>query len=286
MIGRRTFLGASGAALVLAGIAPARAAAAWPLVVRGSRLFLDIEIQGKPVQALLDSAAEATLVDRTYAQTIGLKASSAVPARGSGGDTQAALAKGVTIKVTGLTLRPSEVGIVDLSDVGARLIGGPLPVILGREYFDAARLEVDINGGHIRVLGKSGVPRGVRLPLTGQRGIETVPAAIENHPPTAAAFDLGNGGAVLVGAAYAKSLGLLGAGKALAKESGGGIGGQVNRTAFTLASLTLAGRTFPNVAAEIDETDSATDLNVGVSILQHFLITTDFAGRAVWLDPR
>jgi hypothetical protein len=26
-------------------------------------------------------------------------------------------------------------------------------------------------------------------------------------------------------------------------------------------------------------------LNVGVSLLRHFLITTDFAGHAVWLQP-
>jgi len=36
----------------------------------------------------------------------------------------------------------------------------------------------------------------------------------------------------------------------------------------------------------IDAQPSAADLNVGISVLRHFLITTDFAAHAVWLEPR
>ena len=51
-------------------------------------------------------------------------------------------------------------------------------------------------------------------------------------------------------------------------------------------SLTVAGRTFRNVPAAIDDQPNANDLNVGTSILKEFLIVTDFKQRAVWLAPR
>ena len=40
------------------------------------------------------------------------------------------------------------------------------------------------------------------------------------------------------------------------------------------------------IPAAIDRTDNAADVNVGVRILRHFRITTDFAENAVWLEPR
>jgi hypothetical protein len=40
------------------------------------------------------------------------------------------------------------------------------------------------------------------------------------------------------------------------------------------------------VPAAIDSQPSASDLNVGIDILRHFVITTDFAAHTVWLQPR
>jgi hypothetical protein len=252
--------------------------------VKNGRLFLDIEVQGRKVRALLDSAAEATLIDQHFAAELGLKVETPTQVKGSGGNVDAAFARGVTIKATGIALGPLEVGVLDLSDVAARLVGGPLPVILGREYFDAARLAIDIDGGTLRVLSANDTPRGVQLSLTKERGVETVPVSVEGHIPASAAFDLGNGGAVLVGKAYADSLELLTDGRKLATSIGGGIGGAKAQTTFTLRSLAIAGKTITDVPAQLDNTDSATDLNIGVPVLRHFRIVTDFAGRRIWLD--
>jgi len=67
---------------------------------------------------------------------------------------------------------------------------------------------------------------------------------------------------------------------------GGGLGGETERQTFVLRSLVIAGRRFEDVPAAIDAQPSATDLNIGISLLRHFLITTDFAAHAVWLEPR
>jgi hypothetical protein len=46
----------------------------------------------------------------------------------------------VRLEALGLSLRDQTVAVTDLTDVGQRLLGHRIDVILGREIFDAARL--------------------------------------------------------------------------------------------------------------------------------------------------
>jgi predicted aspartyl protease len=267
----------------LAFAVSARAADARNLIVRHDRLFLDVRLNGHPVRALVDSAAEASFVDTAFARSIGLAGGAPVQARGSGGDTQAVMASGVTIEALGLQLGPLAVALLDLSGIGRRLVHGPLDVVVGRELFDAARLSIDIAGRRMRLAAPNETPAGVLLPLTTENGIETFEASVEGHAKVQAAFDLGNGGPVLVGAAYARDLGLLTDGRPIRGILGGGIGGEKALQTLVLRSLDVAGRQFNNVPAAIDTTGSATKLNIGVAQLRHFQIMTDFPGHQLWL---
>lgn len=75
-------------------------------------------------------------------------------------------------------------------------------------------------------------------------------------------------------------------GRAVSNELGGGIGGETMRQVITLATLELAGKRFENVPASIDQSEHAHDANVRVSLLRHFVITTDYRARVVWLAPK
>lgn len=251
---------------------------------QGGRLLVDVRVNGVPVEALLDSAAEMTLLDLEFARRIDLTASVTETARGSGeGVLEAGIVEGVMLEAVGLTLRNQTVAMLDLSDVARRLLGHPLHAILGREVFDAARLRIDIAGGTIEVVSPATAPAGVRLPLETQHGIETFPLSVEGGLPVQAAFDLGNGSNVLIGAGYAMRTGLLTDGRPVSRERGGGLGGETERQVVHLATMEIAGRTFHDVPVSIEDNDSATDVNVGIAILRHFVITTDFAGRSLWL---
>jgi hypothetical protein len=283
MLSRRALL-SLGASTPLWSVA-ARAGEPQTLFVVDNRLFLDITINGHAVRALLDSAAEASFVDADFARRIGLAGGDDVVARGSGGDADAAMAAGVRISALGLSLGPLSVAVLDLSDVGRRLVHGPLSVIMGRELFDAARLSIDINRGRIEVVPSSVRQSGEALALRPERGIETFAASIEGHAPVQAAIDLGNGGPVLIGADYAREMGLLTDGRAVSSATGGGIGGAKLRQTLTLRSLNVANRVFHNVPATIDTADSATKLNIGVPVLRRFRIVTDFNAGKLWLRP-
>jgi hypothetical protein len=270
------------------GAAPGKAAAeGYPLTAtRGGRLLVGVRVNHVPVEALLDSAAEMSFIDPAFAKRLGLSAAAAVAAQGSGAAAvDAGLVPGVRLEAFGLTLTDQTLAITDLADVGARLLHRRIDMILGREVFDAARLQIDIVHRRLRVVSTAREPRGVRLALTTQRGIETLSVRLEGGAPVQAALDLGNGSQVLVGAALAARLHLLHDGRAVRRAAGGGLGGAQQRQLITLRTLEVAGCSFGAVPAAIDAKESATDLNLGVSILRHFLITTDFAQHLVWLEP-
>ncbi len=284
MLTRRTLV----AALVAAPLAACTRTSptAHPLRVIGNRLFVDALVNGHPVEALLDSGAEMSLADRAAADMLGLAGGQSVTARGSGaGTTQAAIVEGVAIEAAGVRLIDRSVAVIDLADVGRRLIGRPLPFIVGRDLFDAARLFIDIEGGVLRAVDRAVTPPGVQLPLQTAHGIETMPVAVEGEPAWAE-FDLGNGSEVSVSRTYARKLGLDAPERLTGRKSGGGIGGAVERDTTTLRTLTVAGVTFHDVPATIDDNANAGDVNVGVSILRRFHITTDYAQHAIWLSPR
>jgi len=271
-----------------ASAAPPVAGNTYPLTLtRGSRLIVAASVNGRPVSALLDSAAEATILDRDLARRLKLGAGQTVVGQGSGrASFDVTLVSGVTLEALGLTLGDQTVAVGDLSDVGRRLLGHRVEIILGREIFDAARVSIDINGRRIAVVPRDQEPPGVRLQLVTEHGVETIPVRVESGEPVRATFDLGNGSRVLIGAALATRMRLLVDGRTVTTDRGGGLGGEAMRQVITLRSIEIAGRQFRDVSAAVDPQPSASDVNVGIALLRHFRITTDFADRAVWLEPR
>lgn len=278
-VGRRVLASAVLAAFALTG---ARAALSDALRLHGNRLFAPVTVNGVEAEALLDSAAEMTFIDPRFAAELKLKPEGSETAKGSGGHTQVQFAKGVTIEAAGVKLTDMTVALLDMTDLSKRLVDSELQIIVGRELFDAARLQIDIAGGAIRKVDPAGEPEGTRLPLTSHRGIESLPCKVEGIE-TEADLDLGNGSEVLIGKAFAEKHGLLNPERIVGHKEGGGIGGALVRDIVVLSSLEVAGVKFENVRAAIDPQDSAGEVNIGTSILQRFVLVIDFAGHAVWL---
>jgi predicted aspartyl protease len=271
------------ALLFAAALLPPGAAQAEPVEMVNNRPFIAATVNGHPISALLDSAAEMTLIDDDAAARLGLIPTGTATAHGSGAAAmQARFADHVAIEAVGVGLEV-RAGILDLGEVSGRLLGRPVEMLLGRDLFDNARLRLDYAAGTLTLA--EGEPRGVRLPLGEFRGIPTITAAVEGHEPVQTVLDTGNGTEVLVGRAYAERIGLLAPGRIVERSAGGGLGGTLTRDIVILRTFTIAGRTFTNVRAAIDPGATASDLNIGTSILRHFILTTDFAGHQVWLEP-
>ncbi|QNP42770.1 retropepsin-like domain-containing protein [Sphingomonas daechungensis] len=250
------------------------------MALHNGRLFIPAKIAGVSTEALLDSGAEGTIVDPTFAKQANLPKGEAIKIKGSGGEAPARVIPGIAVEALGISYEPEALVVTDLSEISSRLLEHPTHAIIGRELFDASRLRIDIRNGSIDPASPDQVPPGQRLDLAGHAGIEAIPVTV-NGLAARAEFDLGNGSEVLISRAMAERLKL----KVEGRKSGGGIGGEVQRDLVKLDSLQVAGVTFRDVTAAIDDQPSANDFNVGISILRNFLITTDFKGRAIWLEP-
>lgn len=265
----------------------AAARAAFPLERRGAYLFLETRVNGQPVAALLDSGAEMSVIDRATARTLGLSPAAGMDAdmRGTGAAiTKAQIVDHVAIAAAGIALPPAPVVIADLADIGHRLVHAPVAMILGRELFDAGVLAIDIRAATIAEW-PTGQPRpGRRLPLRPHLGNETVPIRI-NGMAAQATFDTGNGGRTLVSRRFADRTGLLAPDRLAGFEEGGGMGGPVRRRIVRIGLLEVAGRAVSVGEAAVEPSDQAADATIGIDVLRHFRIVSDFAGRAVWLDP-
>jgi len=256
------------------------------MTIRRHRLFIPAEINGHRVQALLDSAAELTLLDRAFARRLGLLGGTKVDAKGSGaGKVGAELIEAVTMTAPGIIRHTGPAAAIDLGDVSRRLNGAPIEVILGRDYFDLVRLEIDIDARRLRPLAPDEPARGLLFPLKTAFGVETMIVNAEGHGAEAT-IDLGNGGDPLVSRAFAKRIGALNDGRTTGKRRGGGIGGEAVRERFILKSLCIGPKSFAGIPVNIDIGENATDLNIGTSILRHFVMTTDFANHRLWLLPK
>jgi hypothetical protein len=270
----------SPASLALIVTCTASPAPAERFVLSNHRLFIRAAVNHVPTEALLDSAAEATLVDPRFAAAAHLPAGEEVTIRGSGGKASARVVEGVEVEALGLSVHPEALVVTDLQDISRRLAKRQVQVVAGREIFDAARLRISFRTRTIEVVSPTVAPRGAELPLTRHSGVESLPVAA-NGVPAQAEFDLGNGTEVLISRAFAERLHL----KPRGSSMGGGIGGARRRALVELDRLAIAGLTFRHIPAAIDEEPTANDLNIGTRILDKFEITTDFASRRVWLQP-
>ena len=271
--------------VALMALAACSLAQAASLELHANRLFVPVTINGVKAEALLDSAAEMTFIDTKLAARLKLVPEGSETAKGSGGTTEVQFAKGVHIQAAGVKLQDLTVALLDMTDLSKRVVQKDLQIILGREFFDAGRVRIDIEGRTIERVDTTKEPEGTRLPLVSARGIESVACTVEGVA-TRADIDLGNGNEVLIGRAFAEAHGLLAPDRVVERKSGGGIGGSVDRDIVVLKSLEIAGTRIENVRAAIDPQSSAGEVNVGTSVLRQFDLVIDYPAHAVWVRKR
>ncbi len=109
---------------------------------RGNRIFLKGAVNGHPVDIMLDSAAERTVIDRALAQELGLKSTGTMQEPAATTMETFDVYSGVDVSVGGLALHKLSIWGGDLKFTAAQL-GHPLGLVLGAEAFKAALVDID-----------------------------------------------------------------------------------------------------------------------------------------------
>ncbi len=257
----------------------------------GTRIYIPATVNGRKVEVLLDSGADSTVLDKSFAESVGRKMVGSGTAVGSGGEQEAGYAKDVTIGIANMRMRLPTVGVIDLAEVSNR-IAIPLPVILGKDVFLQTIVDIDPSKPTIAFHDPASFvpPAGAtKVSLDPLGSLRVVPMSVEGLPDAPMIFDLGNGGYMSLTPAYWQKHDLL-AGRRSSTRSSGAVGGeQVNRVA-TLKTIRFAGVTFRDVPAEFSnpniETDSDREAgNVGMPLLKRFRMMIDFQNNRMFVIP-
>lgn len=257
----------------------------------GTRIYIPAKVNGRDVEVLLDSGADTTVLDKSFAESVGRQMVGSGIATGSGGEQEAGYAKNIAISIGSMRMNLPTVAVIDLAEVANR-IAIPLPVILGKDVFLQSIVDIDPSRPTIAFHDPATFtpPSGATLvPLEPLGSLRVVPISVEGLPDAPMIFDLGNGGYMSLTPAYWQKHDLL-QGRRSSTRSSGAIGGeQINRVA-TLKTIRFARVTFRDVPTEFSapniETDSDREAgNVGMPLLRRFRMMIDFPNNRMFVIP-
>lgn len=286
---RRVVLGVVGALLAAEAARTAPAAPPDPIAfdfVHEQQILFPVTINGHRAEAWLDSGASATVVDGAFARQIGLPPGVPVTANGVSGTIAGVRLTTLELATGGGQPSPRAAVIMDMSAV-AGAVDRPVQVILGRDVFEAAVVDIDFGHRRLRLLPREGFqpPAGVAaLPLKPSGGLHSIPIVVEGRP-LEAVVDLGHAGALMIDRKTADGLGLIPSAHT-STEIAVGADGPREHTVASLGKVQVAQVSLRDVPTTfVDQLSSRAPANVGLQVLSRFEVILDFKGQRAWLLP-
>ncbi len=259
----------------------------------GRYIYLKGKVNGRETDIVLDSGAGATVIDAGLADELKLESVGEVAARGVGGVQSAAVLDNVTLELPGLLLPRIKAARIDMGGVG-RMLGRPMPVVLGKEMFHAMVVDIDYPSSRIAFRAAEGFDYrgdGRKVPLfPGPDGHRRVDVVVDGKATARVTVDTGSGGTVALFKAFTEENRLL-EGRTVSETQGGGVGGAIVSKVATLDSLTFAGYELKAVPASFTRSEKSTfdsrefDGNLGAGVFSRFRLIFDYAREALWVEP-
>jgi hypothetical protein len=260
----------------------------------GRWIYLKARLNGHDTEVVLDSGAGATVVDAAFAERLGLRGTGEVGASGVGGMQKASFVEGLRIEVGAVTFDKLRGILIDLSGVERRL-GRSMPVILGKEAFQALVVDIDYPAARIAFHAPDtfvyeGAGHTVPL-LAGEDGHRLVEVSTEDLPPARFTLDTGSGGTVDFFDAFTAKHRLLDGRAPTSEARGGGVGGTVVFKTGTIRSLRFAGFELTRVPVQFSSEQKGAfgtreiAGNLGAGIFGRFRLIFDYSREKLHVEP-
>ncbi len=249
------------------------------------QIVFPITINGKPAEAWLDSGAGASVVDAAFAKQIGLSLGTPIKAHGVAGEVSDVRLAQADLTAGDLSMAGRRVVVMDLSAV-QRMVQRPVQVLLGRDVFDQAIVDIDFAAHRIELLPREGFvpPPGAPVLLKPSGDLRSVPIVVAGVAMPAI-LDLGNAGGLLIDKEFADHYRLLD-GRPVSTNLGVGADGAREELQTGLDHVQVGGVTLDGVpTTATPNLSSKAPANVGLQVLSRFHLTIDFAGDRIWMTP-
>ncbi|HEX5777186.1 MAG TPA: aspartyl protease family protein [Caulobacteraceae bacterium] len=206
------------------------------------------EIEGRRINALIDSGAQYSAIDRGFAEALGLRSSFA-PLVAVGVSGQPQLGRGVSadVSVGGLRLEDLKAAVLELGPIaGPRGLSAPL--ILGQDVLRGLVADIDFPGRRMMLLAADAhvLPQTAQAAPTRLQGRALAVQVSVGDTPLEVTVDTGASAVLALTRQTADSLGLL-TGQKPRTAASIVLGGAVRAQVITAPEVTFAGHTYEDV---------------------------------------
>ena len=246
-------------------------------------------VNGTPVQTLLDSGAQSSVIDRGLAARLGLHLSVIPPVVALGVSGRPQLGRTTALDVGLGALRLGlRAAVLELHAISAAS-GLPFGLILGQDVLTALVADIDFPGRRLSLHG----PARYQLPADAvstparRHGRELlVPVTIERSA-LELVLDTGASGAISLAADVAEAAGLL-AGRPVGHAPSISFGGLSQNRFVSARALTFAGRSYADTPVQIYAARAGGKIPrglLGVELLKPYRVILDQGGGRLHLAP-
>ncbi len=257
-------------------------------------IFIRGTINGNETDMIVDTGAEISFIDKTFAKRFGVRKGRKFKVGGFGGKAKSYMAKNIKVASGNVSIQATKVAIVDMSSFTA-VIGRPMPFILGIESF--MHMIVDIDYPNRRIAFRSagdfnydGSGHTVKVRQL-KKGRLAVAASIEGREPAWYLIDTGSAFTADVFPSLARRQHLLDDRAPTSEWVSGGIGGLIKEIKVSVESFSVGGFELKDMPIAIPA-DSGAKLTrddfegiLGGGVLSRFRIIFDFGRGQIHLEP-
>jgi hypothetical protein len=267
-------------------------------VVYGGLVFVKVSINGTPMSFVLDTGAEATVLNSSRVATLGLSAIGAFATGAGGGDVELSFIQGVTTKVGDASVNDQIIVAVPLDHLEAPL-QRPLDGILGYDFLSRFVIELDYTNQSMRIFDRATYHHtgaGKPMPVTLEDGTPFLDAAIELPDGKTISghyvLDTGCLCDVQMFTPFVDKHGLLAAfPHAKAAGFSSGAGGVTHEVTATIPALHVGSEVIKDPRADFarDTEGASADPEsaglIGSLTWKRFVLVLDYKNQQVFLDP-
>lgn len=266
----------------------------------GNRIYLKATLNGNAVNAVLDTGAGSTVADTEVGEAAGAKKAQEIVAGGAGASTvKGWFVSDLNLKLDGTDVRHPIPVILPLAPLTV-MEGRPLQTVLGYDFLQRYRVEIDYAAGRLRLFSPSvdTVPTGAsELPIEFVQNTPRINGKVEVAGLGAREVTMMlDTGATTAATLTAKAVGDMKLDDRYKDVPelvlGGGVGGQTKGRRVRLPALTLGSIRVARPVAYLDSTGGGAtgrqanyDVLVGGETLRRFTLTLDYAHKRIFLKP-
>jgi len=260
-----------------------------PFKYIGSHVYISVDVGGKERLWILDTGAAMSVLNRDFAEELGLSLEGSLAGIGAGGTVDVTFAKLPPFRVANIQFQEQMVAVVDLNEL-IRRIGLDMVGILGFDFLSRFVTRVDIANEMVSFYDPETFEYtgdGTLMDIHMQNSQFEVPATLDGAHSGVWLFDLGAGGVSLDGClarreGYAERPGKLGMSH--------GAGNEFQTKSIMCDSIQFAGYTI--YKPEINFSYGCTDTTfrsdqiggLGNTLFRNFVLYIDYTGERLIVE--